>query len=182
MVLTQKPFSVQNDKCLEIQTNTEDIEDNKICLQSLKSRDTLRYLKTHTMVILTAGPTNGKMLANGTLANGSTVTNAGAVVSGTAGFSNGFQQFPVAGIPATASNPTVLTGLKTNKLVIVPTGAPTTPTTAEVISVSPTITTATDGTYTVSAYTVNFFAVAAAGGQTITFTADVYEGIAQEDE
>ena len=89
MVLGQKPLQVQNEKCLEIQTNTDDIEDNKLCLETLKARKVSSIFEQITITVIPNGSSTsvGVNLANNVGGN------AGQPLA--EGYVTGFMQYTV---------------------------------------------------------------------------------------
>ena len=171
MVLEQKPFSVKNDKCLEIQTNSEDIEDNKKCLELLKARSTLRLYSPDASsqsisITVTPGTVAGQNLANG-VNNAGAPQNAGLAINAGTAFNTGFQRYPV-----TLTTP--LTGIPSNKIMIEPVSA-TGNASATVLNIKPTLTAqAADGSYGLTGYIVSFFAITAAAPANLVVTANKY--------
>ena len=171
MVLEQKPFSVQNPKCLEIQTNADDIEDNKLCLETLKARQTLRYYGQATITVATDGNSTGIALANGLDSTGTGVNAGSAIAPGTS-WITGFQRYGV-----TLTTPGVAeTGLATDRVMVETQSATGTDTSApSIINIKALTEEQSDGTYNITGYTASFFAVAqTATNATLTITANIY--------
>ena len=164
MVLEQKPLLIQNDKCLEIQTNSEDVEDNKLCLETLKARKVLNFLQqvTITVVPAGAGQSMGIMLANGTAPGGGGNVKAGVFLS--EGYQNGFMQYVV---DVGDSGPV----LPCEAAVVIPTA---TSLSVDMIHITPIFAAQnSDGNFPISSYKVTFY-YAGAPTQNLDITADLY--------
>ena len=102
----------------------------------------------------------GKALADGFDVNG-TLIPAGSELLPASGFMTGFQQY-------TVSTTGLLSGLPTDKLFVVPFGN------GDVVQITPTATSANDGTYVITNYDVNFFATAVQTPAPFNIVVDVY--------
>ena len=175
MVLEQKPFSVVSDKCLEIQNNAGDIEDNKLCLETLKARDNSVYDRQATVAISSATFATARMLASGIVGDGGTTVKLAGAVGTVDRFDKGFQQFHVV---LTAGEKLLLTGFKSHNLLIVPVSSSASFDT-NIITMVPTTEVQSDGTYDITAWTANFYAgPTASAAAIISVIVDIYVVVA----
>ena len=185
MVLTQKPFSVHSAICAP-QTNTEDVGDNKLCLDALKTSGQWRYLKAAAFVLNSADTmNNGTALANG-LNNANVAINAGQTNNGgtwpaapaaNSGFMSGYQRW-VCAMTNTTPVTAAITGLPSNKLFV-----QVDSNSFNTFKITPVMSAVSaEGTYSVLSWVIDLYMAAATPPASTSFDADVYINVPFVDD